>query len=102
MQGYYATDHYRSISESGGVRLAGSLVELVDRTVEAVRDRSRDRVAGPGSSTRNAASGRFGQPTSGRDARALACGAAEVRKAGNGTRFDGGGIKLRGGLVAAS
>ena len=42
---YYATDHYRPIVESGGVRLAGSLDDLLTRTLEAVRDPHRDRAA---------------------------------------------------------
>jgi hypothetical protein len=42
---YYATDHYRPIVESGGVRMAGSLDDLLTRTLEAVRDPHRDRAA---------------------------------------------------------
>jgi hypothetical protein len=42
---YYATDHFRPIVESGGVRIAASLDDLLIGTVEAVRDPYRDRVA---------------------------------------------------------
>jgi hypothetical protein len=42
---FYSTEHYRPIVESGGVRMAFSLEELLSRTVEAVREPHRDRTA---------------------------------------------------------
>ncbi len=39
----YETEHYEPIAQSGGVRLAGSLAELVDETAAYVREPSRDR-----------------------------------------------------------
>jgi hypothetical protein len=41
----YETEHFRPIAESGGVRLALNLTQLVGEIVAYVRDRSRDRSA---------------------------------------------------------
>lgn len=42
---YYATEHYRPIVESGGIRLAGSLEELLSLVRNAIRNPHADRDA---------------------------------------------------------